>query len=118
MARYDHLPIFKKAYDFCFEIERQIKFFSRDHKYTIGTKIRELSHEIPALIMIANNRKDKEKYLEEIWMKLEKLKLLIRLAFDLKCLKGIKHYERLTEILTEISKQNEGWLKSVKKTKI
>ncbi len=117
MARYGHLPIFKKAYDLCFEIEIQVKNFSRDYKYTIGTEMRELSHEIPALIIIANSKADKEKYLEEVWVKLEKLKLLIRLAFDLKCLKSIKHYERLSEILTEISKQNEGWLKSVKKTR-
>ena len=58
MAKYDHLPIFKKSYDLCLEIE------------------------------------------------------LIRLAFDLKCLKSLKHYERLSGILTEISRQNEGWLKS------
>lgn len=112
MARYDHLPIFKKSYDLCLEIERQIKDFSRDYKYTIGTEIRELAYEIPALIMIANNQHNKKKYLEELWIKLEKLKLFIRLAFDLKCLKSLKHYEILSGILTEISKQNEGWLKS------
>ncbi|MBI4993966.1 four helix bundle protein [Candidatus Wolfebacteria bacterium] len=112
MAKYDHLPIFKKAYDLCFEIEQQINNFSRDYKYTIGTEIRQISHEIPALIMVANNHYDKKKYLEELWIKLEKLKLLIRLAFDLKCLKSLKHYELLSGILTEISRQNEGWLKS------
>jgi len=113
MARYDHLPIFKSAYDLCLEIERQSNNFSRDYKYTIGVEIRALAHEIPALIMIANNHYDKKKFLEELWIKLEKLKLLIRLAFDLKCLRSLKHYERLSEILAEISRQNEGWLKSV-----
>jgi len=91
-----------------------VKGFSRDYKYTIGTEIRQLAHEIPALVMVANNHFDKKKYLEELWIKLEKLKLLIRLAFDLKCLKDMKHYERLSGILTEINKQNEGWLKSAK----
>ncbi|PIR12756.1 four helix bundle protein [Candidatus Falkowbacteria bacterium CG11_big_fil_rev_8_21_14_0_20_39_10] len=114
MARYDHLPIFKKAYDLCFEIEQQVKNFSRDYKYTIGAEIRQISHEIPALIMIANNHCEKKEYLEELWIKLEKLKLLVRLAFDLKCLRSISHYERLAEVMTDISRQNEGWLKSVK----
>ncbi len=114
MARYDHLPIFKKAYDLCLEIELQARSFSRDYRYTIGTEIRQISHEIPSLIMIANNHCEKRKYLEELWIKLEKLKLLVRLAFDLKCLKDLKHYERLSAILVEISRQNEGWLKSVK----
>lgn len=112
MARYEHLPIFKKSYDLCFEIEKQVNNFSRDFKYTIGTEIRGLAHKIPALIMVVNNQRDKKKHLEELWIKLEKLKLLIRLAFDLKCLKSLKHYEILSGILAEISRQNEGWLKS------
>ncbi len=117
MARYNHLPIFKKAYDLCFEVERQVKNFSRDYKYTIGTEIRQLSYEIPALVMVVNKKEDKRKDLEEIWEKLEKLKLLVRLAFDLKCLRSIKHYERLSLIIVELSKQNEGWLKSCQKKK-
>jgi hypothetical protein len=61
MARYDHLPIFKKAYDLCLEIEQQVKGFSRDYKYTIGTEIRQLSHEIPALVMVASIRPKENK---------------------------------------------------------
>lgn len=113
MARYDHLPIFKKAYDLCFEVEREVRNFSRDYKYTIGTEIRQLTYEIPSLIMIANNSySDRKKVLEGLWLKLERLKLLARIAFDLKCFKSIKSYERLSGILVEISKQNEGWMKS------
>ena len=65
MAKYDHLPIFKKSYDLCLEIEKQVNNFSRDYKYTIGTEIRQISHEIPALIMNAfGDGKIKEKFSE------------------------------------------------------
>ena len=59
MARYDHLPIIEKAYDLCFEIEKQVADFSRDYKYMLGMKTRGLAHEIPALIIVANNRLDR-----------------------------------------------------------
>ncbi|MFX0201172.1 MAG: hypothetical protein ACFFCW_34070 [Candidatus Hodarchaeota archaeon] len=37
MARYEHLPIYKKALDITIYFEKIHRNFSRYHKYTLGT---------------------------------------------------------------------------------
>ncbi len=40
MARYEHLPIYKAAFDFNVYVEQIVRHFSRYHKYTPGTELR------------------------------------------------------------------------------
>ena len=46
MAQYEHLPIFKKAYDLTLYFEKIVRNFSRYHKYSVGTELRQLSREV------------------------------------------------------------------------
>ncbi|MDP8255413.1 MAG: hypothetical protein P9M14_06670 [Candidatus Alcyoniella australis] len=46
MAKYDHLPIYKKALELTVYVEDVAKNFSRYHKYTIGTRLRDACWEI------------------------------------------------------------------------
>jgi hypothetical protein len=46
MARYEHLPIFREAYDLTVHIEKIVRNFSRYHKYTLGTDLRNKSRAI------------------------------------------------------------------------
>ena len=41
MARYEHLPIYKAALDLAVHFEQVVAGFSRYHKYTLGTELRE-----------------------------------------------------------------------------
>ncbi len=41
MAIYEHLPIYKKAYDFALYCEKVVRNFSRYHKYTLGSELEE-----------------------------------------------------------------------------
>jgi len=50
MAQYEHLPIYKKAYELTIYFENTVRNFSRYHKYTLGTELRELSREVMQLI--------------------------------------------------------------------
>ena len=43
MARYEHLPIYKAAPDLTVHFEQVVAGFSRYHKYTLGTELREAS---------------------------------------------------------------------------
>lgn len=36
MARYEHLPVYRKAYLLALAVEREVHRFSRFHKYAIG----------------------------------------------------------------------------------
>ena len=55
VARYEHLPIYKKAMDLTIYFEKIVRNFSRYHKYTLGTELREKSREAVGLIIKANS---------------------------------------------------------------
>jgi len=59
MARYEHLPIYKAAMDLTVYIETIVRNFSRYHKYTLGSELRQQSRELVTLIIRANSRSDK-----------------------------------------------------------
>lgn len=59
MARTEHLPIYKQAYDLCLYIEQVVGGFGRYHKYTIGSDLRETARRVLKLIVGANARRDK-----------------------------------------------------------
>ena len=48
MARYDHLPIYRAAFDLAVHLERTVRHFDRYHKYTLGTDLRTGSRRIRA----------------------------------------------------------------------
>ena len=54
MAQYEHLPIYKKAYDLTLYFEQIVRNFSRYHKYTVGTELRQLAREALRLIRRGN----------------------------------------------------------------
>jgi len=55
MARYEHLPIYKKAFDLTVHFEKVAAGFSRYHKYTLGTELRNRSRKIVLTIIRANS---------------------------------------------------------------
>jgi len=55
MARYEHLPIYKKAMDLTIYCEQIVRNFSRYHKYTLGSELRQKSREVVKLIIKANS---------------------------------------------------------------
>lgn len=50
MARYEHLPIYKTAMDLAIHLEQVVRSFSRYHKYTLGSDLRQQSRELVTLI--------------------------------------------------------------------
>jgi hypothetical protein len=58
LAQYEHLPIYKAAFDLLIYFEKIVTHFSRYHKYTHGTALRSPTREILTLIIRANNNYD------------------------------------------------------------
>jgi len=80
MARYEHLPIYRAAFDLNLYVEKIVRHFSRYHKYTLGTELRDRAREIVRLIVRANNSQEKLPTLFALREELEQLKLTTRLC--------------------------------------
>jgi hypothetical protein len=115
MARYEHLPIYKKAFDLAVHFEKVAAGFSRYHKYTLGTELRNRSRDIVLLIIKANSAADKTPLLTELRDNLEELLLLVRLCKETRAFKSFKSFQFAAEEVTAVSRQNQGWLRASKK---
>jgi hypothetical protein len=116
MARYEHLPIFRAAFDLAVHVEKIVRHFDRYHKYGIGTELRERTRAVVERIIRANNAEaERAALLLELRMELEQLQVLIRLCHESGGFASTRAYLYLSEQAVGIAKQNEGWLKSVDK---
>ena len=52
MARYEHLPIYRAAFDLDVHVEKLVRGFNRYHKYSLGTELRERSRELLAPVRL------------------------------------------------------------------
>ncbi len=111
MARYEHLPIFREAYDLTVHIEKIVRNFGRYHKYTLGTDLRNKSRTILEKIMEANNAEDRLPCLLGLRHELESLKIMARLCHESGGFASTRSYLYMAERITSIAKQNEGWIK-------
>ena len=83
MARYEHLPIYRAAFDLAVHLERIVKNFSRYHKYTLGSELRDGSRRVLQRIIEANEARDandREPVLGALRREIEQLKVTARLA--------------------------------------
>ena len=60
MARHEHLPICEAALDMTVHFEGLVAGFSRYHKYTLGTELREGSRAVLQQVLRANNAASRE----------------------------------------------------------
>jgi len=52
MARYEHLPIYKKALDLTVYLETVVRYFSRYHKYTLVNDLRSKSRDVVETVIV------------------------------------------------------------------
>ena len=110
MARYQHLPIYKLSYELLGRVMLVTKDFPRDHKYTLGQKLRDEIITVIVLIYRANSSAQKVQIINEILERILVVELLIRLSQDMHILSK-KHYAGLAEMIESLARQAEGWKK-------
>jgi hypothetical protein len=93
MAQYEHLPIYKKAFDLAVYFDNVVRNFSRYHKYQIGAELRQQSREVLRQIIRANNAVEKAPHLEKLRELLEDLKITVRLAKEAKAFANFNSFE-------------------------
>lgn len=117
MAYYEHLPIYRKAMETTIYFETIVRNFSRYNKYTLGAEMREKSRKMVKFIIKANSSVDKLPLLLELREATEELKTLIRISKEIKAFKNFNAFAHAIECVVSVSKQNEGWIKSLARTK-
>ena len=101
MAYTEHLPIYKSAYDLCLWLEQVVRGFSRYHKYSLGSDLRDGARWVLKLVVRANARRDKEEILLQIREELEELKVLLRLSHDTKAFPNFNSFEHAITLKLE-----------------
>ena len=114
MARYDHLPLFKATYNLCLEIYKVTANYSREYKFTLGETMKELSHDIVDTVIETNSLENKNKTgnLYRLLIKIEKLRIYLRISCDLKILSP-QSLGKSAEMIEDIRKQTGGWINYV-----
>ena len=112
MARYEHLPIYKKAMELSIYLQNMVRNFSRYNKYSIGTDLRDLSRHILLLVIRANSARQKTEALQELVESCDMLKTLLVFAKEVKAFDSFKSFQHASGMAVLLCKQSEGWLKS------
>lgn len=79
-------------------------------RFSLATRITDLSLEILERIVEAIYQKDRIAALKQINLNLEKLRVLFRLCFERKYL-SVKQYETISRAINEAGKMTGGWMK-------
>ena len=85
MAQYEHLPIYRKAFDLSIYLENTVRNFSKYHKYTLGSDLRNISGKIVRLIIRANSERNKVATLEKVRVEIEELKVTAGICKNVAC---------------------------------
>ncbi len=115
MARYDQLPIYKKALELIVFLENAVRGFSRFHKYSIGERLRQTSWEVITLVVRANNTpvKVRRDLLVALRDKIEEVSIALAVAKELEAFVNHNSYRLAAKMAIDMGRQSEGWLKSV-----
>lgn len=116
MARYEHLPIYKKSIELAVYLQQVVRHFSRYNKYSIGAELRDHSRKIILLIIRANSCRNKVAILTELVETCEMLKTSIVFAKEVKAFASFKSFQHASSLAVVLCKQSEGWLKSSRKS--
>src|SRR3990167_5977625 len=110
---HNQIPVIQKSYDLYKLTYEYTKKFPKSDKYSLGEKIKNLILDVLELLIEAETAKKdwKQPILEKASRKLGLLKILLRLANDIKILED-KKYLTAQEIILDIGRQIGGWVKA------
>ena len=113
MARSEHLPIYKSALDMTVHFERLVVGFSRYHKYTLGTELRDGSRAVLMQVLRANSAPAlaRAAELQVLRERIESVTMTLRVAKEAKAFKSFSGYLHAVEQVGSVARQNEGWFK-------
>jgi len=110
MGRADELPIFTRCVEFLEWLLPATEKFPRRVRFTFPDRIDRLALDIVEDLVEARYSRDKRAVLQRINLRLEKLRILLRLCHRLKYLSH-QGYEHASRSLNEVGRMLGGWIK-------
>lgn len=109
------IPIFKRAYELCKTLHGLKGGVAKADRYTLWQRIENLAIEVLEGILMASQvtKAEKLRPLEHVSVKINVLRVLLRLAKDTKAI-DLKRYATVEMIVDEMGRMLGGWIKSVK----
>lgn len=106
------LVLYQKVYDFLLYIYPIIGRYPKFEKFTLQTQTKNCIVDIQRKIIRANKSSTKKSHLYEADTLLEELKMLIRLAHDLRYIPP-RQYENISNKISEIGRLLGGMIRHV-----
>lgn len=110
------IPIFTKLYALYRALAETILSFPKTQRYSLGERLEGTVLDILELLFFVPISPIKLETLRTMSVKVDLLKVLLRLAKDTKALSSGR-YLTLQEMLQEIGKMLGGWIKATQQTK-
>jgi|SRR3989344_3452883 len=107
------IPLFGKLYDFYKNLSQSVAVFPKIKRYTLGQKLDNLTLDAFEMLFSVPTSDDKDKILTQISVKVDLIKVLLRLGKDTQAIKNNKYLE-LQAMLQEIGKMLGGWIRHAK----
>ena len=102
--------IFSEVYDLILLLYQVVRGFPKSQQFVLGQRIEQTAVSILAGIVAANSSPGKLPHLREVSVEVEKLRVFIRLAKDLRFVSFSK-YEALSERVDTVGRMLGGWTK-------
>ena len=106
----DDLPIFVKWMDFTKWLLVATDSFPKKARFTFSDRLVSLALNIVEDLVEARYSKNKKLILRRINMNLEKMRMLIRISYEIRLISR-KNYEHASRDINEVGKMLGGWMK-------
>ncbi len=107
------IPIFTKLYEFYNQLTQAVNSFPKTKRYTLGQKLDNITLDAFEFLFEIPFSSNKTLTLQQISIKVDLLKVLLRCSKDNQSITDKKYLE-LQTILQEIGKMLGGWIRSTK----
>lgn len=103
-------PALEKAYQLVLWLVPTVEKFPRSQKFLLGDRLQSAGFDLVELLVEATYTREAGPLLRRANLMLERLRVLCRLAKDLKCL-DLRRYEFASRAVEEVGRLVGGWLK-------
>ncbi len=115
MARFSHLPIYKKSFQVLVYIEDLVINMEKRSRYTIWADLRNITREFVVNIARVNSLDTKYRLdtISKMFDLINQVYILLSVMKELKMFRKKTDYEKIIEDIYNIEKQLEWWKKSL-----